>query len=173
MLLYNTNIIKANNSIYRQDKLQQITTVQRKAISLNSHCLGETAARSDWNQTWRLIQMSQMKPFVFGCAADPYRWSAATYTVRSSWWTYLQWHTAEALRFHVFPFPIFRQLLWAAWTSGSAPDSTAQSRSVRKLLRPTSCILSHLPCTPSGSTACVTSTSWGALPSHAARSLMS
>lgn len=55
---------------------------------------------------------------------------------------------------------LFRRALWAVWTSGSAPGCTAQWCSVSRPFSPMSCTWSPLPCTPSGSTACVMSIWW-------------
>ncbi|KAL0165494.1 hypothetical protein M9458_037338, partial [Cirrhinus mrigala] len=49
-------------------------------------------------------------------------------------------------------------ILYPAWTGGSVHVCTARFSSVRGVLRASSSTLSHLHCTPSGSTVCVTST---------------
>lgn len=93
-------------------------------------CLGQTVAGSDWNQTSDVCK--DVKDDT--CLFDPNCWSAEKCTVQEVYDFFvgirrdvaLTWRCHKYLNIQYKCFPIFRQLLWAAWTSGSAPDSTAQ-----------------------------------------------
>lgn len=89
-------------------------------------CLGQTVAGSDWNQTSDVCKDVKDD----ACLFDPNSWSAVGGAVQEVFVgirdVALTWRCHKYLNIQYKCFPIFRQLLWAAWTSGSAPDSTAQ-----------------------------------------------